>query len=189
MDIRNKLSDWVVEKMFFKEIVEKLIELNSLSQARLILNEYGCKLDDISSFIKQICAKEIESKNTVAVFHILIDSLKELPILLLKDKDRFFPQEHSKSRFLVTVSSDLAKIGKFGDAQKMIDAVENKYEKVRGIQAVSIQLSRSGYLEEAVQLMEKFIREDQQNIQEMNLAEMDLYWEKAKNSIQTKSQL
>ena len=39
------------------------------------------------------------------------------------------------------------------------------------------------------QLMEKFIQEDNQEIQDMNLAEMDLYWEKAKISIQTKQQL
>lgn len=39
------------------------------------------------------------------------------------------------------------------------------------------------------QLMEKLIHEDQQNIQDMNLAEMDIYWEKAKNSIQSKPQL
>lgn len=39
------------------------------------------------------------------------------------------------------------------------------------------------------QLMEKLIQEDQQEIQEMNLTEMDLYWEKAKNSIQSKPQL
>ncbi len=160
MDIRNKLSDWVVEKMFFKEIVEKLIELNSINEAKLILNDYAVKLDDITSITKRICSKQIESKNTDAVFHILLENIKELPILLLKNKDRFFPQEHSKSRFLVTVSSDLAKIGKFGAAQKMIDAIENKLEKVRAFQAVSIQLSRSGYLEEAVQLLGKFTIED-----------------------------
>ena len=39
------------------------------------------------------------------------------------------------------------------------------------------------------QLMEKLIQEDNQEIQDMNLAEMDLYWEKAKISIQTKQQL
>ena len=34
------------------------------------------------------------------------------------------------------------------------------------------------------QLMEKLIQEDQQEIQDMNLAEMDLFWEKAKKITQ-----
>ncbi len=167
MDIRKKLSDWVVEKMLLREIIAKLIELNSLSQARLILNEYGGKLDDISSFIKEICAKEIESKNTEAVFHILIDSLKELACLFLphsaSDSRKFFSPEHSKSRVLVLLSSDLAKIGKFESAQKIIDLLDNEYEKGRAIQAVSVHLSHSGYLEEAAQLLEKLKSEKNKN--------------------------
>ena len=161
LDIRNKLSHWVVEKMFFREIIEKLIELNSINEAKLILNDYAVKLDDITSITKRICAKQIESKNTEDAFNLLLESIKKLPILLLKrEEDRFFSPEHSKSRFLVTISSDLAKIGKFGDAKIMIDAVDNKLEKVRVIQAVSIHLTRSGFLEEAVQLLEKFTIED-----------------------------
>ena len=164
MDIRNKLSDWVVEKMFFKEIIEKLIDLNSINEAKLILNDYAAKLDDIAAITKRICSKQIESKNTDAVFHILLENIKVLPILLLRrnnnDRRLFYSQEHSKSMFLVNVSSDLAKIGKFVAAQKMIDAVENKHEKARVIQAVSIHLSRSGFLEEAVQLLEKFKTEE-----------------------------
>jgi XTP/dITP diphosphohydrolase len=84
----------------------------------------------------------------------------------------------------VSLDSD-EKEAEFGD---VLFSLVN-YARYIGVSPESALAKTNAKFINRFQLMEKFIHEDQQNIQDMNLAEMDLYWEKAKNSIQTKSQL
>jgi XTP/dITP diphosphohydrolase len=84
----------------------------------------------------------------------------------------------------VSLDSD-EKEAEFGD---VLFSLVN-YARYIGVSPESALAKTNAKFINRFQLMEKFIHEDQQNIQDMNLAEMDLYWEKAKISIQTKSQL
>ena len=63
------------------------------------------------------------------------------------------------------------------------------YARYIGVSPESALAKTNAKFIKRFQLMEKLIQEDKQEIQDMNLAEMDLYWEKAKISIQTKQQL
>jgi XTP/dITP diphosphohydrolase len=84
----------------------------------------------------------------------------------------------------VSLDSD-EKEAEFGD---VLFSLVN-YARYIGVSPESALAKTNAKFINRFQLMEKFIHEDQQNIQDMNLAEMDLYWEKAKISIQTKPQL
>ncbi len=84
----------------------------------------------------------------------------------------------------VSLDSD-EKEAEFGD---VLFSLVN-YARYIGVSPESALAKTNAKFINRFQLMEKFIHEDQQNIQDMNLAEMDLYWEKAKISIQTKQQL
>jgi len=84
----------------------------------------------------------------------------------------------------VSLDSD-EKEAEFGD---VLFSLVN-YARYIGVSPESALAKTNAKFINRFQLMEKFIHEDQQNIQDMNLAEMDFYWEKAKISIQTKSQL
>jgi XTP/dITP diphosphohydrolase len=101
-----------------------------------------------------------------------------------KDVWKKVQEELEELQAEVSLDSD-EKEAEFGD---VLFSLVN-YARYIGVSPESALAKTNAKFINRFQLMEKFIHEDQQNIQDMNLAEMDLYWEKAKISIQTKSQL
>ena len=93
-------------------------------------------------------------------------------------------EELEELRVEVNEDSD-EKEAEFGD---VLFSLVN-YARYIGVSPESALAKTNAKFINRFQLMEKFIQEDNQEIQDMNLAEMDLYWEKAKISIQTKQQL
>jgi XTP/dITP diphosphohydrolase len=100
-----------------------------------------------------------------------------------KDVWKKVQEELEELQAEVSLDSD-EKEAEFGD---VLFSLVN-YARYIGVSPESALAKTNAKFINRFQLMEKFIREDQQNIQDMNLAEMDLYWEKAKNSIQSKPQ-
>jgi XTP/dITP diphosphohydrolase len=100
-----------------------------------------------------------------------------------KDVWKKVQEELEELQAEISLDSD-EKEAEFGD---VLFSLVN-YARYIGVSPESALAKTNAKFINRFQLMEKFIREDQQNIQDMNLAEMDLYWEKAKNSIQSKPQ-
>ena len=153
MEIRTRIADFASENDFIKEIIVKLLELNQPKEAELFFNEFADKLIENNQFefIKRISAKYIDNKNVEIAYNILLESLTQLA----SADSKKYSKERSNSRLLVVMCSDLAKIGKFSPAQKIIDLIDNEYEKARAIEVVSIHLSHYGHLDEAINLLEK----------------------------------
>ena len=101
-----------------------------------------------------------------------------------KDVWKKVQEELEELQAEVSLDSD-EKEAEFGD---VLFSLVN-YARYIGVSPESALAKTNAKFINRFQLMEKLIQEDKQEIQEMNLAEMDLYWEKAKNSIQTKPQL
>ena len=101
-----------------------------------------------------------------------------------KDVWKKVQEELEELQAEVSLDSD-EKEAEFGD---VLFSLVN-YARYIGVSPESALAKTNAKFINRFQLMEKLIQDDQQEIQEMNLAEMDLYWEKAKNSIQTKPQL
>ena len=101
-----------------------------------------------------------------------------------KDVWKKVQEELEELQAEVSLDSD-EKEAEFGD---VLFSLVN-YARYIGVSPESALAKTNTKFINRFQLMEKLIQEDKQEIQEMNLAEMDLYWEKAKNSIQSKPQL
>ncbi len=101
-----------------------------------------------------------------------------------KDVWKKVQEELEELQAEVSLDSD-EKEAEFGD---VLFSLVN-YARYIGVSPESALAKTNAKFINRFQLMEKLIQDDKQEIQEMNLAEMDLYWEKAKNSIQTKPQL
>ena len=101
-----------------------------------------------------------------------------------KDVWKKVQEELEELQAEVSLDSD-EKEAEFGD---VLFSLVN-YARYIGVSPESALAKTNAKFINRFKLMEKLIQEDKQEIQEMNLAEMDLYWEKAKNSIQTKPQL
>ncbi len=88
-------------------------------------------------------------------------------------------EELEELRIEVNEDSD-EKEAEFGD---VLFSLVN-YARYIGVSPESALAKTNAKFINRFQLMEKLIQEDQQEIQEMNLAEMDLFWEKAKKITQ-----